>query len=254
VLSSLGFEFVSDFEFRISDFLESNMRVEDLGTLGYRDAWALQERVHAEVAGGAEERVLLVEHRPVITFGRRPGVERNVVAPQALLDARGVETVPSDRGGDVTFHGPGQLVAYPIVRLIDHRLSVGGYVHALERAVIDTLARFGVAARKDDCAVGVWAEDPMGSGTLAKVCAIGVRVRRGVTLHGLALNVTTDLSYFDLIVPCGLVGRPVTSLQELLGERAPSMAAVKAALGESLRTTLSGAVMPVEPRRAVCGR
>jgi lipoyl(octanoyl) transferase len=248
----LDFEFVSDFEFRISDFLESLMQVEDLGTMGYRDAWALQERVHAEVVAGAGERVLLVEHPPVITFGRRPGVERNVVAPQALLDARGVETVPSDRGGDVTFHGPGQLVAYPIIRLIDHRLSVGGYVNALERAVIDALARFDVPARKDDCAVGVWAEDPPGSGPLAKVCAIGVRVRRGVTLHGLALNVTTDLSYFDLIVPCGLVGRPVTSLGKLLGDRTPSMAAVKVAVSESLRTSLSCVPPPAEPRRAVC--
>src|SRR4051794_28859681 len=175
------------------------MRFDDLGTLPYRDAWALQERVHAEGVGGGEERVLLVEHPPVITFGRRPGVKRNVVASQELLDARGVETVPSDRGGDVTFHGPGQPVVYPIVRLNDHRLSVGGYVRALERAVIDALARFDVPARKDDCAVGVWAEDPPGSGVLAKVCAIGVRVRRGVTLHGLALNVTTDLSYFELI-------------------------------------------------------
>jgi lipoyl(octanoyl) transferase len=215
------------------------MRVEDLGTMGYRDAWALQERVHAEVVQGGEERVLLVEHPPVITFGRRPGVERNVVAPQALLDARGVETVPSDRGGDVTFHGPGQLVAYPIVRLIDHRLSVGGYVHALERAVIDALAPFDVPARKDDCAVGVWTEDPPGSGALAKVCAIGVRVRRGVTLHGLALNVTTDLSYFDLIIPCGLVGRPVTSLQKLLGSRAPGMADVKQALVRALPEALN---------------
>src|SRR3954454_7747392 len=103
-----------------------SMRVEDLGTMAYRDAWALQEAAHAEVVGGGEERVLLVEHPPVITFGRRPGVERNVVASQALLDARGVETVPSDRGGDVTFHGPGQLVVYPIIRLNDHRLSVGG--------------------------------------------------------------------------------------------------------------------------------
>jgi len=215
------------------------MRVEDLGTIAYRDAWALQKRAHAEVVGGGEERVFFVEHPPVITFGRRPGVERNVVAPQALLDARGVETVPSDRGGDVTFHGPGQLVAYPIVRLIDHRLSVGGYVRALERAVIDALARLNVPAQKDDCAVGVWTEDPPGSGTLAKLCAIGVRVRRGVTLHGLALNVTTDLSYFDLIIPCGLVGRPVTSLQKLLGPLAPGMAQVKQALTDALPEALA---------------
>ena len=223
------------------------MRVDDLGTMRYRDAWALQERAHAEVVGGAEERLLLVEHPPVITFGRRPGVERNVVAAPDVLDRRGVEVVPSDRGGDVTFHGPGQLVAYPIVRLNDHRLSVGGYVRSLERGVIDAVSTFGIPARKDDCAVGVWTEDPPGSGTLAKLCAIGVRVRRGVTLHGLALNVTTDLTFFDLIIPCGLVGRPVTSLHKLLGTRAPPMATVKTVVADVLASGLSGVAPPRLP-------
>ena len=204
----------------------------------YRDAWALQEAAQGEVVDGAEERVLLVEHPPVITFGRRPGVDRNVVASPELLASRGVDVVPSDRGGDVTFHGPGQLVAYPIVRLIDHKLSVGGYVRALEHSVIDTLVRFGVSARKDDCAVGAWVDG--GGGALAKICAIGVRVRRGVTLHGLALNVTTDLSFFDLIIPCGLVGRPVTSLQKLLGPKAPPMDRVKSILADRLSAVLSG--------------
>src|SRR5688500_7816698 len=214
------------------------MRVEDLGTLRYREAWALQERVHEEVLAGAEERVLFVEHPPVITFGRRPGIEENVVAPPDELTRRGVEVVPSDRGGNVTFHGPGQLVAYPIVRLNDHGLSVGAYVRALESAVISALSTFRVAAQRDRCAVGVWAPDPPGSSTLAKVCAIGVRVRRGVTLHGLALNVTTDLSYFDLIVPCGLVGRPVTSLARLLGANTPPVAAVKRVLADSIAAAL----------------
>jgi lipoyl(octanoyl) transferase len=231
--------------------LQSPMRVHDFGTLPYRDAWALQERVHAEVVDGAEERLLFVEHPPVITFGRRPGVERNVVAPPDLLARRGVEIVPSDRGGDVTFHGPGQLVAYPIVRLNDHRLSVGGYVRALERSIINALATFNIPAQKDDCAVGVWTEDPPGSGTLAKLCAIGVRVRRGVTLHGLALNVTTDLSFFDLIIPCGLVGRPVTSLQKLLGDRTPSPSQVRRAVAESITSSID---VPVDgtPRARAC--
>ena len=225
------------------------MLIQDLGTMPYRDAWALQEGAHAEVIDGAEERLLLVEHPPVITFGRRPGVERNVIAPSELLESRGVEVVPSDRGGDVTFHGPGQLVAYPIVRLIDHALSVGGYVRTLEHAVIDALGNFGVAARKDDCAVGVWVDDA--TGTLGKICAMGVRVRRGVTLHGLALNVTTDLSFFDLIIPCGLVGRPVTSLQRLLGSNAPPMQQVKRVLGDRLVAGLSGRVtIPADKGRA----
>lgn len=241
--------------------LQLPVLIEDLGTMPYRAAWARQEAVHAQVVDGAEERVFLVEHPPVITFGRRPGVERNVVASPQRLETRGVEVVPSDRGGDVTFHGPGQLVAYPIVRLIDHGLSVGGYVRALEHAVIRTLSHFGVAARKDDCAVGVWVDDGTGTGTLAKICAIGVRVRRGVTLHGMALNVTTDLSFFDLIVPCGLVGRPVTSLQRLLGPGVPPMQAVKQALSGELATALSatpradsGAAPAPSRNSALCSR
>jgi len=204
----------------------------------YRDAWAAQEAAHAEVLAGGEERVLLVEHPPVITFGRRAGVERHLVASAAQLAALGVEVVQSDRGGDITFHGPGQVVAYPIVRLVDHALSVGGYVRALERAAIEALRTFGVLARRDEGAVGVWVDDPA-AGTSAKICAIGVRIRRGVSLHGLALNVTTDLRYFNLIVPCGLAGRPVTSLAELLPNQTPTMASVKGVLAGTLQQALA---------------
>jgi lipoyl(octanoyl) transferase len=205
------------------------MLIHDLGTMNYRDAWAMQERAHAEVVAGAPERIFLVEHPPVITFGRRPDVSKHLLASAEQLAALGVEVVQSDRGGDITFHGPGQLVAYPVIRLADHGLSVSGYVHSLEDAVIDLLSDFGVAVTKDPAAVGVWA-----GGEPAKVCAIGVRIRRGVTLHGLALNVTTDLDYFNLIVPCGLVSRPVTSMRQLLGERVPGMDEVKARLVKRL--------------------
>src|SRR5678815_4076802 len=131
---------------------------------------------------------------------------------------------------DSTYHGPGQLVVYPIIRLNDHRLSVGGYVRMLEQVVITTLADLGVEAQKDACAVGVWTMD---DGKLAKICAIGVRIRRGVTMHGLALNVTTNLDHFNLIVPCGLAGRAVTSMQRELGERCPAMDDVKRAMIEA---------------------
>jgi lipoyl(octanoyl) transferase len=219
------------------------MIVTDLGTMPYREAWARQEQVHAAVADGAEEQLLLVEHPPVVTLGRRAGVERNLLATPEALAAAGVELVQSDRGGDVTFHGPGQVVAYPIVRLNDHRLSVGGYVRALEAAVIATLADLGVGASREDGAVGVWADEPpradLAAGgavcvTPGKVCAIGVRIRRGTSLHGVALNVTTDLSYFNLIVPCGLVGRPVTSVQRLLGPAAPGIDVARQALARRL--------------------
>jgi lipoyl(octanoyl) transferase len=217
------------------------MIVTDLGTMPYRDAWREQERVHEDVVAGGPERLLLVEHAPVITFGRRAGVERNLLASDEQLAKLGVEVVQSDRGGDITFHGPGQVVAYPVVRLNDHGLSVGGYVRALERAVIDALGDLGISARKDDCAVGVWVDDGSGTNTLAKVCAIGVRIRRGVSLHGLALNVTTDLNYFNLIVPCGLHCRPVTSVRKILGDKAPDVDAVKRVLGTRLVSSLTPA-------------
>ncbi|MDB5290985.1 MAG: lipB [Phycisphaerales bacterium] len=207
------------------------MRIEDLGQLPYRDAWAVQERAHEEILAGGPERIFLVEHPPVITFGRRPGVDKNLTASPELLATMGVEVVQSDRGGDITFHGPGQIVAYPIIRLADHGFSVGKYVHTLEAAAIATLAELGIEAHADPAAVGVWTER---DGTPAKICAIGVRIRRGVSLHGLALNVNTDLSYFNLIVPCGLPGRAVTSVRQLLGERAPDITRVKQVVGDHL--------------------
>lgn len=211
------------------------MIVRDLGHLPYRDAWAEQERVHAAVVDGAAEELLLVEHPPVVTVGRRPNVARNLIATPQQLAARGVEVVETDRGGDVTFHGPGQLVAYPIVRLIDHKLSVGGYVHRLEDAIIAAVGKLGIPAHRDACAVGVWLNRP--NRPPAKLAAIGVRIRKGTTLHGLALNVFTDLSYFDLIVPCGLTNRAVTSVQR----EAPApvtMEQVKACLAEAINAAL----------------
>ncbi|HWE04771.1 MAG TPA: lipoyl(octanoyl) transferase LipB [Tepidisphaeraceae bacterium] len=212
------------------------MLIEDLGQLPYRDAWALQEQAHEQVQVGAQERIFLVEHPPVITYGRRPGVERNLLATPERLERRGVEIVQSDRGGDITFHGPGQLVAYPIIRLASHGFSVGGYVHTLEAAVIATLAEFNIAASADPAAVGVWTPD---RGVSSKICAIGVRIRRGVSLHGVALNVNCDLSFFDLIVPCGLSGRRVTSLQQVLAQATPKMERVKELLGKHLLIALN---------------
>jgi len=155
---------------------------------------------------------------------------KHVLKPLDVLQHAGVELVESDRGGDVTFHGPGQLVAYPIIRLNDHGLSVGGFVRRLEETVIATLKSFDIPAQKDDCAIGVWVPDR--DGALAKICALGVRIRRGVSLHGIALNVTTDLSYFKLIVPCGLTGRAVTSMKQLLSDATPSIDLVKTRLVE----------------------
>jgi lipoyl(octanoyl) transferase len=206
--------------------------VEDLQTMPYRQAWAIQEAVHAKVADGERERLILVEHPPVITFGRRDS-QANLLATETYLAQLGVELVHSDRGGDITFHGPGQLVAYPIIRLNDHGLSVGGYVRALENAAIAALAELGIPARRIDGAVGVWTDND--HSPTAKICAIGVRIRRGVSMHGLALNVDTDLNFFNLIVPCGLTDKPVTSVRKLLGDAGPSMTAVKSILTASMQ-------------------
>jgi lipoyl(octanoyl) transferase len=157
-----------------------------------------------------------------------------------------VEVVQSDRGGDITFHGPGQLVAYPIVRLSNHGLMVGSYVRCLLEVVVATLADFGIPGQLDRSAIGVWVpagEDkvtatPAEGAGLAKICALGVRIRRGISMHGIALNVTTDLRYFNLIVPCGL-SRPVTSMHVILKDRTPSMEAVKQSLISHMQAAFS---------------
>jgi lipoate-protein ligase B len=223
------------------------MRVQDLGLIDYRTAWQRQEEIHAQVLAGGEEALLLLEHPSVITFGRRTAdAQRNLLAPPDALARLSVDVVESDRGGDITLHAPGQLVAYPIVRLLDHRLSVGAYVQRLEDTVIATLADYDVPAFKDPTAIGVWVEErlevrgqslgkagspltshlsPLTSPS-SKICALGVRIKRGVSLHGIALNLSTDLTLFNLINPCGL-GRPVTSLAQLLGDVAPTMPHLK---------------------------
>lgn len=200
------------------------MRVIDLGVMPYRQAWQVQEQTHEQVLAGGEETVLLVQHPPVITLGRRGDTGGNLLKSAQELERLGVELVHSDRGGDVTFHGPGQIVAYPIIRLNDHRLSVGGYVHRLEQIVIAALAELDIRGFADPKAVGVWTDV---AGTAAKICAIGVRIHRGVSLHGLALNVSADLSGFGHIVPCGLNNRRVTSIAEIRGAASPPLETVK---------------------------
>jgi lipoyl(octanoyl) transferase len=207
------------------------MQIVDLEMMAYRQAWKLQEQAHEKVASGAEEILFLVEHPPVITLGRRGDVGGHILKSAEQLTRLGVELVESDRGGDVTFHGPGQLVAYPIVRLLDHQLSVGAYVHRLETITIETLAEWGIEGFTDPKAVGVWVTDGK---KRAKICAIGVRIRRGTTLHGLALNVDADLTGFGHIVPCGIAGGAVTSIGKILGKSAPKMPRVKQVLGERI--------------------
>jgi len=198
--------------------------VNDLGRMAYRDAWELQERAHEQVVTGGSEAIFIIEHTPVITLGRREESIGNLITSLEELARRGIDLVRSDRGGDITYHGPGQIVAYPIIRLAQHRLSVSGYVHRLEAIMIATLAELGIEARADPQAIGVWVMD---GENLAKICAIGVRIRRGISLHGLSLNVSTDLSGFENIVPCGLTGRTVTSVERILGKNVPKLPDIK---------------------------
>jgi len=194
---------------------EHNLTVIDLGRMDYASALGVQLRAVEWVKAGREtparpEFLLLVEHDPpVITVGRG-GDQQNIRHSRDALGAQGVELHESSRGGDVTYHGPGQLVVYPIIDLAQHGRDVHRYLRDLEETVIRLLGRYDLDGRRDPDYTGVWIGRE-------KVCAIGVAITRWVTYHGVALNVTTDLDRFDLIVPCGIHDRGVTSLATLLG-------------------------------------
>ena len=217
--------------------------VADLGTLAYASALALQRDLAARRISGELEQdlLLLVEHPPVITFGRRL-TRGHLHATPDLLVARGVEVHETERGGDITFHGPGQLVGYPIVDLTRHRQDLHWYLRTLEQVQIRALAALDIVADRDPGRTGVWTRG-------RKIASIGVHARQWVTWHGFALNVSTDLSFFDLMVPCGLAGVDMTSvareheaLGRVAGEPSPSLAAraraaVVAATEDALQLT-----------------
>jgi lipoyl(octanoyl) transferase len=182
-------------------------QVRELGRIGYGPALELQqELIVARKQGTAPDHLLLLEHPHVITLGRN-GRQENLLASGEILERAGISFFPTDRGGDVTYHGPGQLVAYPILDLREWKRDVGAFVRAIEQTIIDTLAEYGIEAGRIPKLTGVWVGD-------RKIAAIGVHISRWVTSHGLALNVSTDLNYFQYIVPCGLT-KPVTSMAHL---------------------------------------
>jgi lipoyl(octanoyl) transferase len=179
----------------------------ELGRTDYGTALELQRQLIAERQQGLiPDQLLLLEHPHVITLGRN-GKAANLLASDEVLSRAGIAFYPTDRGGDVTYHGPGQLVGYPIIDLREWQRDVGAYVRAVEQAIIDTLADYGISAGRIPKLTGVWVGD-------SKIAAIGVHISRWVTSHGFALNVSTDLSYFQYIVPCGL-SKPVTSMAAL---------------------------------------
>lgn len=225
------------------------LALRDLGRMRYGPAFELQKELNqAVVDGEAPPTLLLVEHEPVITVSQRRSAGQHIVASKDRLARMGIEVHETDRGGDITYHGPGQLVAYPIVQMSPLGFNLGRYMRALEQVVIDTLARFGVEGQRDPGATGVWVEQKSAPGgtELAKVCAMGVRVRKNTTMHGLALNVTTDLAHFATIIPCGLAGRPVTSLEKLLNASCPGMDEVKAELVRAMNEHLTPSAEPAE--------
>lgn len=200
----------------------AELKIIDEGVMDYGEMLEKQRKIFAEMVSRKkaglsveEEYLFLVEHNPVVTLGKH-AKSANVLMPAEVLEGLGVKIYQIERGGDVTYHGPGQLVAYPLIDLERHRLGVKGYVNLLEESVIHTLSEYGVKGERVAGASGVW----IGVGTPAerKICALGVKCSRFVTMHGLALNVNTNLSGFELINPCGFVDKGVTSLSRELGK------------------------------------
>ncbi len=219
-----------------------------LGRTPYRDAWELQHRlVTARAAGLIADQLLLLEHEPVLTLGRHSDPS-HVIAGPAELRARRIELVETERGGEVTYHGPGQLTAYPIVKLADRGLLIRPFVRALEDALTGTCAAFDVDAGPKDGFPGCWC----GAGT-RKIGAVGVRIEHGVSYHGIALNVTVRLSDFDLIDACGMPGLESTSIAQELGRAsepstesvAGAAAAFAVALAAAIGAPLDGTLPPL---------
>jgi lipoate-protein ligase B len=223
-------------------FALAPMHVVHLGLVPYARALELQRSVaRARISGEiAHDVLLLLEHPPVVTLGRSSKAQ-NLVASPALLAARGVELFEAERGGDVTFHGPGQLVGYPIVNLRGHKQDLHWYLRQVEAVLMHALGAIGIPSERSEGRTGVWTANG------DKIASIGVHARDWVTWHGFALNVSTDLSYFDLMVPCGLAGVTMTSVARELGPSAPSLATVTEIVAASFGEIFSREPSPLEP-------
>lgn len=192
----------------------------DFGQRGYRETWDYQEQlldtlIHAKLQGQTVTgQLIFVEHLPVYTIGKSGNAANMLLNPMQLAEKH-VECIKVDRGGDITYHGPGQLVAYPIIDLDQLEIGVKEYVHRLEEIVIRTVADYGISGERLEGATGVWLESH--TSRARKICAIGVKCSRSITMHGLALNVNTDLTYFSNINPCGFVDKGVTSIEREVG-------------------------------------
>ena len=181
----------------------------DLGTIGYQYALQIQRRLVEIVSQGLFDVLLLLQHPSCLTIGRFKGSE-DIIAPQEILATEGISILHTDRGGGVTYHGPGQLIGYPILNLKENKLGIRQYIWKLEEAILKTLLDLGIYGRRMPKYPGVWVGEE-------KVCSIGLRVIQGVTMHGFALNVNPNLYHYEFIHPCGIVGRKMTSISKLLG-------------------------------------
>jgi lipoyl(octanoyl) transferase len=215
-----------------------------LGTLPYAEALELQRAVaRGRIRGAvAQDVLLLVEHPPVVTLGRSTKAQHVTTSPE-LLASRGVALYEVERGGDVTFHGPGQLVGYPIIDLKRHKRDLHWFLRQVEEALIQGIAEFGLPGERSAGYTGVWTRGPFTPHPPRKLASIGVHARDWVTWHGFALNVTTDLSYFDLIVPCGIAGVEMTSAWRELEDASVTVASMGEAVARGF-----GAVLDLAPR------
>lgn len=218
----------------------------DLGLISYREAWDYQEMIFSGMMGkklSGEKSfpgyLLFCEHRPVFTLGKS-GSSENLLINEDMLAKQGIGFYRINRGGDITYHGPGQIVGYPIVDLEQLKLGVKTYIEALEEAVIRLLNSCGIESSRLDGATGVWLEANIPA-RARKICAIGVKASRYITMHGFAFNVNTDLSYYRYIHPCGIVDKGITSMEKELGA-VQDMAEVKGLLRECLQDTLGVSV------------
>lgn len=214
------------------------IQFQDLGNKPYKETWDLQEKLlheavtikkqnrDAEVSLLTDNHFLFVEHPPVITLGKS-GLPEHLLLNTSELEKKGISFYKTNRGGDITFHGPGQVVGYPVLDLENFFTDIHKYLRLLEEMVILTLAEYGIEATRSKGETGVWLD--VGTPFARKICAMGVKASRWVTMHGFALNVNTDLHYFDYIIPCGIQGKAVTSLQQEL-KRTLSMEEVKTKL------------------------
>lgn len=199
----------------------------DLGVMGYREAWDFQENLLQENAalkaakkgGETSHHFLICEHPPVYTLGKSGHLE-NLLINEAMLREKGIDFYKTNRGGDITFHGPEQIVGYPILDLEKFKTDIGYYLRSLEEVIILTLAAYGIKGDRSPGETGVWIEPEIKS-KARKICAMGVRCSRWITMHGFALNVNTDLNYFNYIIPCGISDKQVTSIEKELGRKLP---------------------------------